>query len=779
MTRALLSRAPLGACVFALTLTCGVAASAQDDAAPAASADRPYEGMRLVQVIPDASRIEAALDAARIVWTHRPGVGRELQLVVDDDGLARLRELGLDPVTLLADVQGAVSAHMDRVLERRAQRGAGWYDSFRTYGEIVARLQGMGAARPDLASVSVFGSSLEGRDLVQITITGPDQPGNMSDARPVVLFNGCQHAREWVSPMTVTYLADELIARYDSDPRVRALLDSARVVIAPLVNPDGYVYSWNSERLWRKNRRGGYGVDLNRNWGYEWGGQGSSGFTGDETYRGSAPFSEPETAALRDLSLSFGADLASHIDYHSFSQLILWPFGYADGVQTPEPDRTTFDNLSTEMSGAIQGVHGEFYNPIQSVDLYPAAGDSSDWYYGQLGATSFTVELRDTGNFGFVLPPEQILPTAQENFEGMLLFAERTTQLLAFSLATPLPEYVDADQTSAIDVNVVEGVGALDTSSVRLYARVGNAGAFTPSAGVPVGGDTYRVTLPAAPCGEVIEFFITAQTLSGATLAFPSAGESAPLSVQAAELVAIFDDDFETDQGWSVSGDVSGAGEGQWQRGVPNGGGDRGDPPSDYDGSGRCYLTGAADDNTDVDGGTTILTSPALDASANPEAVVSYARWFSNNFGGSPDEDVMVVEISGDNGASWTHVETVGPSSAESGGGWFTRSVRVADYVTPSAQVRLRFSASDLGGGSVVEAGVDAVHMQEASCPEPSGCNAADLSEPFGSLDFSDVVAFLGAFGAMDPAADLAAPFGSLDFSDVVAFLGAFGAGCP
>lgn len=777
MMSAIRGRAPLAACVSWLTLAAGAPAGAQDPVAP--RAERPYDGMMMVQVVPDRARIEAAMDAAEMVWTHRPGAGRELQLVVDADGFVALTDLGLAPVTLVENVQDAVDAHMREVHERRAQRGAGWYDSFRTYSEIVSRVESMAAARPDLASTSVFGTSIEGRDLVEITITGPDQPGNMADARPVVLFNGCQHAREWISPMTVTYLADVLIGLYDSDPRVRALLDGARVVIAPVVNPDGYVYSWNSQRLWRKNRRGGYGVDLNRNWGYEWGGQGSSGFTGDDIYRGSAPFSEPETAALRDLAQGFGADLAAHIDYHSFSQLILWPFGYAEGVETPEPDRTAFATLSTEMSGVIQGVHGEYYDPIQSVDLYPASGACTDWFYGQLGATSFTVELRDTGFFGFELPPEQIIPTAEENFEGMLLFAERTTQLLAFSLAAPLPAYVPAAQTNDLDVNIVEGVGELDGSSVTLHARVGGSGAFTASAASPVGGETFRVSLPPAPCGEIIEFFVTAQTIAGQTLAFPSQGEASPFGVEAAEISVAFADDFETDQGWSVSGDVSGTGSGEWARGAPNGGGDRGDPASDFDGSGLCYLTGADDGNTDVDGGTTVLTSPAMDASAMPEAVLSYARWFSNTAGGSPNEDVMVVEISGNNGASWVEVETVGPTGAESGGGWFTREVRVADYVTPSAQVRVRFSASDLGSGSVVEAGVDAVHMQEAGCAEPSGCNVADLSEPFGVLDFSDVVAFLGAFAAMDPGADLAPPLGTLDFSDVVAFLGAFGAGCP
>ena len=102
-------------------------------------------------------------------------------------------------------------------------------------------------------------------------------------------------------------------------------------------------------------------------------------------------------------------------------------------------------------------------------------------------------------------------------------------------------------------------------------------------------------------------------------------------------------------------------------------------------------------------------------------------------------------------------------------------------FVGPPSQVRVRFTAEDAGTGSVIEAAVDAISVGGLTCMDPvnEGCNEADLAEPFGVLDFSDVVAFLGAFGAMDPAADLAAPFGTFEFSEVVAFLGAFGGGCP
>mgnify|MGYP000037366436 FL=1 len=133
--------------------------------------------------------------------------------------------------------------------------------------------------------------------------------------------------------------------------------------------------------------------------------------------------------------------------------------------------------------------------------------------------------------------------------------------------------------------------------------------------------------------------------------------------------------------------------------------------------------------------------------------------------------------VSDDDGQNYVLVETVGPAGAGTSGGWIETGFNVADFVDLTSTIRIKFVASDLGDGSVVEAGVDDVRVLGVSCTDNS-C-PADLALPFGVLDFSDVVAFLSAFGAMDPAADFAAPIGTFDFSDIVAFLNAFSAGCP
>jgi carboxypeptidase T len=291
---------------------------------------------------------------------------------------------------------------------------------------LEQELKTLAASRPEIVELQEIGRSVEGRTIWALRIG--ERKGN---ARKL-LFMGCHHAREWIAVEVPFLLADHLVKNASQDP-VKQWLSQGEIWVAPMVNPDGHEYCRTTERLWRKNRRpnadGSFGVDPNRNYGYMWGTLNvptSSQVPSDDTYVGPRAFSEPETRAVRDL---IGRELfRGVITYHSYSQLILYPWGY---TSTPIVDPTDLQKISTlaqRMADLIKGVHGEVYTPEQSSSLYPTAGDTTDWTYGAYGIPSYTIELRptDVAGGGFILPADQIQPTWEENRDAALEFIAQT-----------------------------------------------------------------------------------------------------------------------------------------------------------------------------------------------------------------------------------------------------------------------------------------------------------------------------------------------------------------
>ena len=324
---------------------------------------------------------------------------------------------------------------------------------------------------------------------------------------------------------------------------------------------------------------------------------------------------------------------------------------------------------------------------------------NTDYHEGALGTISAADDLDPTGTWA-----------TQVAKAWTAVGVSVPLPSVAFAYPTGVPSVLTPNQPATFEVEVNGALGGTPVSgSGELHYSL-DGGSYTTVSMTEISANYYEATLPAAPCGSIYEFYLSAEEEEYGVYYDPDPTDPFE-AVAAVNVVVVFEDNFESDQGWTVSGDAL---DGQWQRGIPVGGGDRGDPPTDFDGSGRCYLTDNVDDNSDVDDGTTILTSPVFDLSQG-DARIHYARWYSNNFGNDPFNDVFEVYISNNNGTSWTLVETVGPVEQASGG-WYEHSFWVSDFVTPSSQMRMRFDASDLGDGSVVEAGVDAFSVTVYEC---------------------------------------------------------------
>ena len=318
------------------------------------------------------------------------------------------------------------------------------------------------------------------------------------------------------------------------------------------------------------------------------------------------------------------------------------------------------------------------------------------------------------------------------------------TKGLTFDYPNGVPITVSPDQTTSFEVMVSGlGIGEPVAGSGQLHYSISGA-AFQAEPMTEISTNHYEAVLPAVTCSLEVEFYVSAEEVSTG-LHYDPDPASPHWAISAREAFTVFEDDFETDKGWTVSGDAA---DGQWDRGVPIGGGDRGDPPTDFDGSGSCYLTDNVDGNSDVDNGTTILDSPVFDLTGY-DGIIHYARWYSNNYGAAPNSDEMKIYISSNGGTSWTLVETVGPTE-QAAGGWYETIFLAGDFITPTAQMRLRFEASDLGDGSVVEAAVDAVSVIAYSCgtaPDPLTIVTTTLPDWTAGHPFSQTIEAVGGVG--------------------------------
>jgi carboxypeptidase T len=263
---------------------------------------------------------------------------------------------------------------------------------FHTYAQVLSSLEELQEKNSDITTLQSIGKTVEGRDIWALHInTNPDALTTDTSNKPGAIFMGNHHAREHVSVEIPLMLAQYLLG-HRRDIRVSRQLDTRDIWIVPMVNPDGAEFDikTDSYRYWRKNRRdnkdGTFGVDLNRNYGFDWGTGGSDTETSSDIYMGPEAFSEPETQAVRDF-VEKHLNAKVLLTYHTFSELILYPWGHTYDKISKLEDQQAFEKMAKTMA---QWNH---YTPEASSDLYIASGDTVDWAYGKHGIFAFTFEL--------------------------------------------------------------------------------------------------------------------------------------------------------------------------------------------------------------------------------------------------------------------------------------------------------------------------------------------------------------------------------------------------
>lgn len=295
--------------------------------------------------------------------------------------------------------------------------------AFHNYFELEDALFNLASQYPNIAKLESIGKTTEGRAIWKMRISGDM---NTASNRPGIFFVGGHHAREHLSVELPLMLIEHLLKEYTAgDARIKALVDSRDIHIVPALNADGLEFdiSTGKYQYWRKNRRDNndrtYGVDLNRNYGFQWGTGGSSKRTNDETYMGPNAFSEPETQAIKRF-IEAQNNINVVLSFHTFSELILYPWGHKNGPMD-SIDQQVHETMGRQMA------KWNGYKPQSSADLYIASGDLTDWTYGAHKIVSFTFELDPKGGFsrdGFY-PGAAVIPAVfQKNLQPALYLIE-------------------------------------------------------------------------------------------------------------------------------------------------------------------------------------------------------------------------------------------------------------------------------------------------------------------------------------------------------------------
>lgn len=316
------------------------------------------------------------------------------------------------------------------------EEGLYFFRNYQPHNVVLRWMRLLEAMFPTLVRYTTVGESYEGREIPALIVSDVTGSRDPSVPRKTLVVMGGSHAREWISTTTVNYLAWAFITSYGRDRLITKFLQEFDIIFLPEMNPDGIEYTWHSDRLWRKSRQPSkltpwcFGLDLDHAFGYEWDSW-RSGHTDDpcsESYAGQEPWESVEVSAFRDWAKheaeTNNIAFVGLLDLHSYSQQILFPYAYSCDIEPPNLEK--MEELALGLAKSIRLFSGETYSvkPAcqgaggQSVE--PSGGSAIDWFYHELSAHySYQIKLRDTGSYGFLLPPEEIIPTGDEILQAM------------------------------------------------------------------------------------------------------------------------------------------------------------------------------------------------------------------------------------------------------------------------------------------------------------------------------------------------------------------------